>query len=165
VINTINIDATSGVSAGTAREVLVFTIDKEEYAVDIHKVQELRGYGAVTRIAAAPDYMKGVVNLRGIIVPILDMRIKFGVAVPAYNEFTVVVILSLGASVVGIVVDSVSDVATLLPDQIKPPPDVGAGARDYLLGLASVEERLLILVDIEKMIASDDAGDYLPLAA
>jgi purine-binding chemotaxis protein CheW len=165
VINNLNLETAVGASAGIAREVLVFTIDQEEYAVDIQKVQELRGYGAVTRIAAAPDYLKGVVNLRGIIVPIIDMRIKFGIAVPAYNEFTVVVILSLGATVVGIVVDSVSDVATLLPDQIKPPPDVGAGAREYLLGLASVDERLLILVDIEKMIASDNVSDYLALAA
>jgi len=94
-------------------EFLAFTLGKEEYGIDILKVQEIRGYEAVTRIANSPDFIKGVVNLRGIIVPIVDMRIKFQLGEPTYDQFTVVIILNIGGRVVGMVVDSVSDVITL----------------------------------------------------
>jgi purine-binding chemotaxis protein CheW len=149
-----------------ALEYLAFTIGAEEYGVDIQKVQELRGYDAVTRIANAPDYIKGVVNLRGVIVPIVDMRMKLGEPNPTYDQFTVVVILTIGATVMGMVVDSVSDVTTLTPEQIKPAPDMG-GAVDarYLLGIGTVEERMLILVDIDRMMSSDDIGTLERLAA
>ena len=103
--------------AVTATEYLAFTLGGEEYGVDIQKVQELRGYDAVTQIANAPAYMKGVVNLRGIIVPIVDLRIKLGNATPSYDQFTVVVVLNLTGRTLGIVVDSVSDVTTLSSDQ------------------------------------------------
>src|SRR5471032_2374381 len=107
-----------------ALEFLAFTLDEEEYGIDIQKVQELRGYDAVTRIANAPDYIKGVVNLRGIIVPIIDMRIKFKLGEPTYDQFTVVIVLNIGGRVVGMVVDSVSDVITLSAEQIKPAPEM-----------------------------------------
>ncbi len=140
-------------------EVVTFTLGKEEYAIDIQRVQELRGYDAVTRIANAPDYIKGVVNLRGIIVPIIDMRIKFNLGTPTYHELTVVIVLNIRGRVVGMVVDSVSDVITLQADQIKPPPQMGAALdTDYLIGLGTLDNRMLILVDIDKLMSSDDMG-------
>jgi purine-binding chemotaxis protein CheW len=140
-------------------EYLAFTLGKEEYGIDIQKVQELRGYVAPTRIANAPDFIKGVVNLRGIVVPILDMRIKFNLGLPSYDEFTVVVVLSLRGRTIGMVVDSVSDVITLAPDQIRPAPELG-GALDvsYIVGLAALDERMVILADIDKLMSSAEIG-------
>jgi purine-binding chemotaxis protein CheW len=146
-------------SAAQALEFLAFTLGHEEYGIDIQKVQELRGYDTVTRIANAPAHIKGVINLRGIIVPIIDMRIKFNLDAPSYDQFTVVIILNLGSRVTGMVVDSVSDVITLTADQIRPAPEMGAVLdSQYLIGLGTVEERMLILVDIEKLMSSSDMG-------
>ena len=144
---------------GESLEYLAFTLGHEEYGVSIQKVQELRGYDAVTQIANAPEFIKGVVNLRGIIVPIIDMRIKFNLGTPTYDQFTVVVILNINSRVVGMVVDSVSDVITLTPEQIKPAPEIG-GAVDtnYLVGLGTVDERMLILVDIDRLMSSNEMG-------
>jgi purine-binding chemotaxis protein CheW len=140
-------------------EVLSFRLGAEEYALSILKVQEIRGYDNVTRIASAPDYLKGVVNLRGIIVPIVDMRIKFNVGNPTYDTFTVVIVLNINGHTIGMVVDSVSDVVTLTPDQIKAAPDLGASvAAEYLQGLGTVGERMLILLDIDKLLSSEDMG-------
>ena len=140
-------------------EVLSFRLGGEEYALSILKVQEIRGYDNVTRIASAPDYLKGVVNLRGIIVPIVDMRIKFNVGNPTYDTFTVVIVLNINGHTIGIVVDSVSDVVTLAPDQIKAAPDLGTSvAAEYLQGLGTVDERMLILLDIDKLLSSDEMG-------
>ena len=140
-------------------EFLAFTLGKEEYGIDILKVQEIRGYEAVTRIANAPDFIKGVVNLRGIIVPIVDMRIKFNLGEPVYDQFTVVIILNIGGRVIGMVVDSVSDVITLSPEQVKPAPEMGAAFNtDYLVGLGTLDERMLILVDIDKLMSSAEMG-------
>lgn len=142
-----------------ATEVLSFRLGAEEYALSILKVQEIRGYDNVTRIASAPDYLKGVVNLRGIIVPIVDMRIKFNVGNPTYDAFTVVIVLNINGHTIGMVVDSVSDVVTLTPDQIKAAPDLGASvAAEYLQGLGTVGERMLILLDIDKLLSSEDMG-------
>jgi purine-binding chemotaxis protein CheW len=140
-------------------EVLSFRLGGEEYAISILKVQEIRGYDNVTRIASAPDYLKGVVNLRGIIVPIVDMRIKFNVGDPTYDAFTVVIVLNINGHTIGVVVDSVSDVVTLTPDQIKAAPDLGSSvAAEYLQGLGTVGERMLILLDIDKLLSSEDMG-------
>lgn len=146
-------------SHGETLEYLAFTLGQEEYGVSIQKVQELRGYDAVTQIANAPEFIKGVVNLRGIIVPIIDMRIKFNLGTPTYDQFTVVVILNINNRVVGMVVDSVSDVITLTPEQIKPAPEMG-GAVDtnYLVGLGTVDERMLILVDIDRLMSRNEMG-------
>ena len=149
-----------------ATEVLSFRLGGEEYAISILKVQEIRGYDAVTRIASAPDYLKGVVNLRGIIVPIVDMRIKFQLGEPTYDQFTVVIILNIGGRVMGMVVDSVSDVITLSPEQIKPAPEMGTAFNsDYLTGLGTLDERMLILVDIDKLMSSEDMGLIEKIAA
>lgn len=140
-------------------EFLAYRLGKEEYGIDIQKVQELRGYDAVTAIANAPAYSKGVVNLRGIIVPIIDMRIKFNLGDPVYDQFTVVIILNLSSRIVGMVVDSVSDVITMDAAQIRPAPEMGSAVEtDYLLGMGSIDERMLILVDIDRLMASAEIG-------
>ena len=141
------------------QEFLAFTLGQEEYGIDILKVQEIRGYEAVTRIANAPEFLKGVINLRGIIVPIVDMRIQFNLGVPTYDQFTVVIILNIEGRVVGMVVDSVSDVMTLLPEQVRPAPEMGTTfSGDFLIGLGTLEERMLILVDIVKLMSSAEMG-------
>ncbi|ORM75526.1 chemotaxis protein CheW [Mixta gaviniae] len=138
-------------------EYLVFTLGDEEYGIEILKVQEIRGCERVTRIANTPDFITGVTNLRGVIVPIVDLRIKFNLAGAGINEKTVVIVLSLAQRVVGIVVDGVSDVLSLSADAIKPAPDFSVTlSTDYLLGLGSVEERMIILVDIEKLLTSEE---------
>jgi purine-binding chemotaxis protein CheW len=138
-------------------EVLAFKLGKEEYGIDILAVQEIRGYEVVTRIANAPDYVKGVINLRGIIVPIVDMRLKFHLGDASYDTFTVVIIVNIGGRIAGIVVDGVSDVVMLSPEQIKPAPDLGNTFQtDYLTGLATLEQRMLILIDIVKLMSSSD---------
>ncbi len=144
--------------AGLANnEFLTFTLGKEEYGIDILKVQEIRGYDAVTTIANTPEFIKGVINLRGTIVPIVDLRIKFNMPAVEYDQFTVVIILNFGTRTVGIVVDSVSDVLTLNPDQIHPAPNLSSALDTrYILGLGTVAERMLILVDIERLMSSAD---------
>ena len=151
---------------GAAREYLSFKLGAEEYGIDILKVQEIRGYEAVTRIANAPEFIKGVINLRGIIIPVVDMRIKFNLGTPTYDQFTVVIILNIGGRIMGMVVDSVSDVTTLTPDQIKPAPEMGSAFNsDYLTGLGTVDERMLILIDIDKLMSSSEMGLMDRLAA
>ena len=141
------------------QEFLAFTLGKEEYGLDILKVQEIRGYETVTRVANAPEFVKGVVNLRGTIVPIVDMRIKFKLGEPTYDQFTVVIILNIAGRVVGMVVDSVSDVITLTPEQVKPAPDMGSAmSSNYLIGLGTLDERMLILIDIDRLMSSADMG-------
>ena len=153
-----NIQAINAV-ASHALEFLAFHLGGEEYGIDIQKVQELRAYERVTSIANAPAFFKGVVNLRGIIVPIVDMRIKFKLGTPTYDQFTVVIILNVASRVMGMVVDSVSDVITLTPEQIKPAPEMGAVLDTaYLIGLGTLDERMLILVDIDKLMISEDMG-------
>jgi purine-binding chemotaxis protein CheW len=144
-------------AAGKSLEFLAFRLGQEEYGVDIQKVQELRGYDTVTRIANAPEHIKGVINLRGIIVPIVDMRIKFRLEAPSYDQFTVVIILNIANRVMGMVVDSVSDVITLDAEQVRPAPEMGSLLdTEYLIGLGTLEERMLILVDIDKLMSSSD---------
>jgi purine-binding chemotaxis protein CheW len=148
---------------GTPREVLSFKLGAEEYGIDILKVQEIRGYEQPTRIANAPGFMKGVVNLRGVIVPIVDMRVRFALSDVSYDAFTVVIILNVANRTVGIVVDSVSDVLELHQDQVKPAPEFnGSIDATYITGLGTVKsgdtERMLILMDIEQMMSSAEMG-------
>jgi purine-binding chemotaxis protein CheW len=151
---------------GQTNEFLAFTLGREEYGIDILRVQEIRGYEPVTRIANAPDFIKGVVNLRGTIIPIVDMRIKLNLGDPTYDQFTVVIILNIGGRVVGMVVDSVSDVTTLSPHQIRQAPEMGTSFdSDYLIGLGALNERMLILVDIDKLMTSPDMGLIEKIAA
>jgi len=145
-------------AAAEREEFLTFTLGKEEYGIEILKVQEIRSYEVATTIANAPAFIKGVVNLRGIIVPIVDMRIKFNLGEAQYNELTVVIVLNVAGRVVGMVVDGVSDVIQLAAEQIRPAPDFSASTFDtkYITGLGTVDERMLILVDIEKLMTGSD---------
>lgn len=144
-------------SEPTGQEFLVFTLGDEEYGIDILKVQEIRGYDQVTRIANTPAFIKGVTNLRGVIVPIVDLRIKFSQTDVEYNENTVVIVLNLGQRVVGIVVDGVSDVLSLTAEQIRPAPEFAVTlSTEYLTGLGAPGDRMLILVNIEKLLSSDE---------
>jgi purine-binding chemotaxis protein CheW len=138
-----------------SQEFLAFSLGEEEYAVDILKVQEIRGYENVTRIANAPSFIKGVTNLRGTIVPIVDMRLKFGLDRVSYDGQTVVIVLNVADRVVGVVVDGVTDVMALPEKEICPAPEFG-GSMDarYVSGLASLNDRMLIIVDFEVLLAS-----------
>ncbi|MCW7540570.1 chemotaxis protein CheW [Aquabacterium sp. A7-Y] len=141
-------------AAGAAREYLTFRLGNEEYGIDILKVQEIRGYEAPTRIANAPAFIKGVVNLRGVIAPIVDLRMRFGCANVDYGAVTVTIILNVRNRVVGAVVDSVSDVLEIPAQAIKPAPEIQSAVdASYILGLGQVGERMLILLDIESLIA------------
>jgi purine-binding chemotaxis protein CheW len=141
----------------TSGEYLTFTLGAEEYGIDILKVQEIRGYDAVTKIANAPPFIKGVINLRGVIVPIVDLRIKFNLGGETYDQFTVVIILNIGKRVMGVVVDGVSDVIQLSSDNLRPAPEFGSVLDTrYILGLGTVEERMIIVVDIERLMTSQE---------
>ncbi|AKU22948.1 chemotaxis protein CheW [Massilia sp. MB5] len=152
-------DDTTAASDNASREFLAFKLGAEEYGIDILKVQEIRGYEAVTRIANAPEFIKGVINLRGIIIPVVDMRIKFKLGTASYDQFTVVIILNIGGRVVGMVVDSVSDVTTLSREQIRAAPEMGSAfSTEYIIGLGTIDERMLILVDIDRLMSSPEMG-------
>jgi len=149
-------DAQRG-AAEQLREFLSFRLGAEEYGIEILKVQEIRGWEQPTAIANTPAFIKGVINLRGIIVPIVDLRLKFRLGQAQYDEFTVVIILSVARRVIGIVVDAVSDVITLLPAQMRPAPEFGAALDTrFITGLGTVGERMLILTDIERLMTSRD---------
>lgn len=158
-----NVTKLAGEPSG--QEFLVFTLGDEEYGIDILKVQEIRGYDQVTRIANTPDFIKGVTNLRGVIVPIVDLRVKFSQGDVEYDDNTVVIVLNFGQRVVGIVVDGVSDVLSLASDQIRPAPEFAVTlSTEYLTGLGALGDRMLILVNIEKLLNSDEMA-LLDIAA
>jgi purine-binding chemotaxis protein CheW len=146
------------------QEFLTFRLGAEEYGIDILKVQEIRGYDQVTRIANAPAFIKGVVNLRGVIVPIVDLRLKFNLGEARYDAFTVVIVLNVLSRVVGVVVDSVSDVLELSSAEIKPAPEFSSMLdAGHITGLGTIksggengEARMLILIDIEKLMGGAD---------
>ena len=147
------------IETGTAgvKEYLSFRLGGEEYGIDILAVREIRAFERPTRIANAPAFILGVVNLRGVIVPIVDLRIKFGMGEPAYDGSTVVIILNVADRVLGIVVDSVSDVLPLKQEEIRPAPEFSASIdASFVQGLASLSGGLLILVDIEMLMTSPD---------
>jgi purine-binding chemotaxis protein CheW len=146
-------------SDADSREFLSFILGGEHYALDIMSVKEIRGYEAVTKVANAPPFIKGVINLRGDIVPIVDLRLKFAVGEATYNEFTIVIMLKVAERILGIVVDGVSDVIRLADEQIRPPPEFGVTFDTrYLLGLVPIEDQMVILVNIESLILSDELG-------
>lgn len=146
-------DMVQEAGTGNERKFLSFWLGQEEYALDILKVQEIRGYGGVTRIAQAPEFIKGVINLRGTIVPIIDLRQKFGVGQLTYDEFTIVIVLRLTKRTVGVVVDSVSDVVALAEDSIRQAPAFNAAVDTrYIEGLAESDSGMLIVLDIEGLM-------------
>ena len=141
------------------QEFLIFKLGDEEYGMDILHVQEIRSYEAPTRLANTAAFIKGVINLRGVIVPILDMRIKFNLERVNYDEFTVVIVLTIGRQVVGMVVDGVSDVISFAPAQLRPVPEFSSTiGSDHLLAIGALENRTLMLLDIEKLMTSAEMG-------
>lgn len=144
-------------------EFLSFALGDEEYGIDILKVQEIRGYETPTRMVGAPAYVKGVLNLRGLVVPVVDMRLRFNLPEIRYDSNTVTIVLTIDGKVIGMVVDSVSDVIALAQEQIRPAPEFAAmGSNDHVVGIASPEpanpDQLIILLDIERLIGSLDVG-------
>ncbi len=151
--------AEQGGGSKATSEYLTFRLGAEEYGIDILRVQEIRSYEEPTRIANSPNFIKGVVNLRGVIVPVVDLRIKLGCESVEYNGFTVVIVLNVKGRVVGAVVDSVSDVLELAKDQINQAPEMSTTVdTTFITGIASVGERMLILMDIESLMSSADMG-------
>jgi purine-binding chemotaxis protein CheW len=151
------------VAAAMPNEFLSFRLGGEEYGIDILRVQEIRSYEAPTRIANAPHFIKGVVNLRGVIVPIVDLRLKLACEAAEYTDFTVVIVLNVRGRVIGAVVDSVSDVLALSGDSIKPAPQMNASVdAGYIMGMGCIKsgdvERMLILTDIEALMSSAEMG-------
>ncbi len=155
------ITSRNALPAGRAREYLSFRLGAEEYGIDILRVQEIRSYEQPTRLAHSPDFIKGVIDLRGRIVPIVDLRVKLRCPEASYTEFTVVIILDLGPLLAGAVVDAVADVVTLAPELIKPVPQFEPqGNLDpaFVTGIARVGDRMLILMDIEALLSSGELG-------
>ena len=144
-------------SAALRKEVLSFRLGTEEYCLDILSVQEIRGYDTVTSIANTPDFIKGVINLRGHIVPIVDLRIKFRLSEAKYDATTIVIILNLNKKMIGIVVDSVSDVIAVPQEDIREAPRFGSAINtEFISGMATVDGHMLIMVNIERLLSSDD---------
>ena len=141
------------------QEFLAFKLGNEEYGMDILRVQEIRSYEKPTGMANTPNYILGVVNLRGVIVPIVDMRIKFKLERVAYDTFTVVIVMTIGTQVIGMVVDGVSDVIAFTPEQLRPVPQLDASlGTDHILAIGAVQDRMLFLLDIEKLMGSEEMG-------
>ena len=140
-----------------SQEFLVFTLGDEQYGIDILKVQEIRAYENITAIASTPDFIKGVTNLRGIIVPIVDLRIKFALESAEYIDQTVMIIVDVGSQIIGLVVDAVSDVMTFTNEQIKPAPTFGTSlSSDYIQGLGSREDQMTVLMDVEALLMAKE---------
>jgi len=151
----------TGAAAPTAREVLTFRLGAEEYGIDILRTQEIRSYVEPTHLANAPAHIKGVINLRGVIVPVIDLRIQLHLDSVPYDLSTVVIILSVAGRTVGLVVDSVTDVVELDERHLRPMPRLDAGVNtDFVSAIGSIGERMLILLDIEQLLG--DASLLLP---
>ena len=143
-----------------SHQVLTFVLGNETYGVDILRVQEIRGWSAVTKIPHAPSHVLGVLNLRGSIVPIVDLRMRFSLDRAEYTAVTVIIVVSVmsaaGRRDFGVVVDGVSDVVDVNTEEVKAAPDLGArGATDYIRGLVPVSERMVVLLDIDRLISHD----------
>lgn len=143
-----------------SQQVLTFSLGSETYGVDILRVQEIRGFSAVTRIPHSPPHVLGVLNLRGLVVPIVDLRMRFSLAEAAYTPLTVIIVLSVegggGRRNFGVVVDGVSDVMDLAPDALRPTPEFGDRMdTDFIRGLATLGESMVMLLDIDRLIGND----------
>lgn len=151
---------------GQGREYLAFSLGGEEYVVDILKVQEIRTYEGVTRIANMPAFIKGVMNLRGTVVPVVDLRIRFNVGKAEYDAATIVIVMNIGKRTIGVVVDGVSDVVVLKPSDLRAAPEIaGVLHAEFLQGVAILDTRMLIVVDIDGLMSSREMGLLEPAGA
>jgi purine-binding chemotaxis protein CheW len=145
-----------GTSASDSDQFLTFLLQGEEYGIEILRVQEIKGITKVRPIPNAPRYVKGVVNLRGTVVPILDLRSRFGMSDAEYNQFTVIIMVSVGAKVVGLVVDAVSDVLNITGDAIEDTPEIGGEVdTSFFRGMGKVGEKLVLLLNVDKLLAGE----------
>jgi len=160
------IPATTSVAHLHVSEMLAFLLDGQEYGISLNLVREIRSYEAPTRLAGAQDFLLGVLDLRGEVVPLIDLRRRLGLAVAPFDAFTVVIIVSLGNRRLGVVADRVNDVVRLAPDQVRAmPPMPGVAGRRHLVGVASVDTRSIVLTDIEAVLADTLADAPLAQAA
>ena len=149
-------DGPSG-TASDGTQFLTFTLGTEEYGVAILNVQEIKGYAPVTPIPNTPEWVRGVMNLRGTIVPVIDLRLRLGMPAADYGPFTVIVVLAVGTKVVGTIVDAVSDVLTIPQAGVQTPPDLGVGPDlRFVCGIAQANEKLVVLLDAEALLRHDD---------
>ena len=144
-------------SAAAACQFLTFLLGAEQYGVRILKVQEIRGYSAVTPIPNTPSYIKGVINLRGTVVPVVDLRAKFSLEAAEFNKFTVIIVVTVGAKVIGLVVDAVSDVLDVPAEEMRMAPDLGGRVDTrFICGMATIGDQLTLLLDIDRLLGEDD---------
>ncbi|MGH7266334.1 MAG: chemotaxis protein CheW [Candidatus Rokuibacteriota bacterium] len=149
--------------AADGNQYLTFSLGQEEYGVEILKVQEIKGYSAITPIPNTPPYVKGVMNLRGTIIPVVDLRSKLGMAAAEYSPFTVIVVVRVGSKTIGLVVDAVSDVLHIPSASLQPAPDFGAQVdADFISGLARAGDKLVVLLDLDRILAPDGAAVGAP---
>jgi purine-binding chemotaxis protein CheW len=139
------------------KQYLTFWLNNQEYGLDLLRVREIRGFTAITAIPNMPAHIKGVMNLRGAVLPVVDLRLKFNMPEKEYSKFTVIIIARSGEKSVGLVVDSVSDVLSIPVQQVNPPPDFGTAVdRNFVLGLLKASDRLSILLDLDKLLIESE---------
>ena len=149
---------TSGYT-GELNQFLTFTLGAEEYGIEILKVQEIKGYSAITHIPNAPAHVKGVMNLRGTVVPVVDLRAKFSMEPVEYSKFTVIIVVMVGEKIAGLVVDAVSDVLNISESDVRPAPDFGARCDTrFIRGVVSIGEKLAVLLDIDKLLSEEEVA-------
>ena len=149
---------------------LTFILDNEDYGIGILKIKELIGMMPITSVPQTPDFVKGVINLRGKVIPVIDLRLKFGMSAKEYDARTCIIVVEVadmkGRSLqVGIVVDSVSEVVNLKGEQIEPPPSFGGSLdTEYILGMAKVDKSVVILLDIDRVLAAGETEALMKMA-
>lgn len=163
---TTNVTTTPDAAVPGSQQVLTFVLGSETYGVDILRVREIRGWSAVTQIPQAPPHVLGVLNLRGSIVPIVDLRMRFDLERAEYTALTVIIVLSIqsrgGRRDFGVVVDGVSEVVTVDQAQVKAPPELGSrSATEHIRGLLPVSDRMVVLLDIDRLIGGQLPGTSL----
>lgn len=145
-------------STASASQFLTFVLGEEQYGIEILKVQEIKGYSAITPIPNTPPHIKGVINLRGTVVPVVDLRAKFSLADTEYNKFTVIIVVTVGEKVIGMLVDAVSDVLDIAASDMRPAPDLGVHVDTrFISGMATIGERMTVLLDIDRLLSADES--------
>jgi purine-binding chemotaxis protein CheW len=145
-------------STASASQFLTFVLGEEQYGIEILKVQEIKGYSAITPIPNTPPHIKGVINLRGTVVPVVDLRAKFSLADTEYNKFTVIIVVTVGEKVIGMLVDAVSDVLDIAASEMRAAPDLGVHVdMRFISGMATIGERMTVLLDIDRLLSADEA--------
>jgi purine-binding chemotaxis protein CheW len=149
--------AESSKSQVAAGQFLTFSLGQEEYGIELLKVQEIKGYSAITPIPNTPAHIKGVMNLRGAVIPIVDLRTRFGMDAIEYTQFNVIIVINVGAKIMGLLVDAVSDVLNVASDDIRPAPDFGAHVDTrFISGMASAGDKVAVLLDLDTLLSEAD---------